>query len=174
MYFMYISPLIGDINVKRQKLAEYTSILEKTKELKTERDTAMDAYNNISQDDVNKLNKIIPDKFDEVLFLNDMSNLASQNGITVRQFKVDTGSTDSQNGGGSDTANHLYRTITIDVRLTGQYGQFMKFLKDIENSLQLVDVMNLSINGSTGGVILQKPSDNNLQYTLVINTYSLK
>ncbi len=170
MYFLYISPMLGDIDERRGKLAEYRSALEQTKELKIQRDAAISAYNNIGETDIARLNKIIPEKFEGVLFVNDINAIASRNGIKMSEFKTNETQTPSRNTSTVETNGKSYKVVTVSLKLTGQYDQFIKFLKEIESSLQLIDVNTLSI--ASGKV--QKATDNNLDYSVEINTYSLK
>ena len=64
MYFMYISPTWAKDQTLMAQKAEYTNVLDKIKELTAERDKAIAEYNSISPEDIDKLNKLIPAKFD--------------------------------------------------------------------------------------------------------------
>jgi len=63
-----------------------------------------------------------------------------------------------------------YKTAIVTFRLIGQYDKFIKFLTDVESSLRLIDVTKLSIK-TVGG---QRATDDSLEYSLEMNTYSLK
>jgi Tfp pilus assembly protein PilO len=169
IYFLYISPTLGDIDERRGKLAEYRNALEQTKELKIQRDAAITASNNISEADLNRLNKIIPGKFDGVLFVNDISAMAARNGVKMSNFKTSETAPATRNV--DEIAEEKpFKVVSVSFKLTGQYDQFIKFLKELESSLQLIDVISLNI---TSGKV-EKASDNNLDYDIEINTYSLK
>ncbi len=169
MYFMYISPMISDISIERAKKAEYTRVLSSTKELKDKRDSLTASYNEISQENLALLNKIIPTDFDSAVFANDVSSIASRNGITVMDLKVDVARTRERNLADDGTASN-YRIVTTNMRVSGPYDRFVSFLKDLESSLQLIDVVNLNITSTTG----QRPTDLKFEYKLEINTYSLQ
>ncbi|OHB09985.1 MAG: hypothetical protein A3H52_01070 [Candidatus Zambryskibacteria bacterium RIFCSPLOWO2_02_FULL_39_26] len=169
LYFLYISPTITDVQALRDQKAEYTNVLEKVQEIKEMRDAVSATYNNIPSADLNRLSKIVPERFNSTLLANDLNNLASKNGIVIKSFKESTSNT----SGGAVVAsqeNPAYKTNVITISLIGQYRQFMNFLAELETSLQLVDVTSLAMNSSAG----QKPTDNQFQYTLEINVYSLR
>jgi Tfp pilus assembly protein PilO len=169
IYFLYISPTLGDIDERRAKLSEYRNALEQTKELKIQRDAAITASNNISEADLNRLNKIIPGEFDGVLFVNDLNTIATRNGVKMSNFQTSESDPATRNVD-EIVEEKPYKIIKVSFKLTGQYDQFIKFMKEIESSLQLIDVNSLSI--SSGKV--EKATDNNLDYALEISTYSLK
>ncbi len=173
-YYMYISPMWSDVDSLIAKKAEYENVLLKTKEIAQERDAAIASYNSIPQEDLDKLNKIVPETFNEAFVANTISSLAAKYGMSLSEFsanlpvtqeRTDENSTDTTND------NKLYKTETIKLKLKGQFGQFTNFLNDLESSLHLMDIKNIVISANSGG---KNPSDLNMEYDLDINTYSLK
>lgn len=170
MYFMYISPTWAEIGTLTARKAQYTNVLDKVKELTAERDAAITAYNNIPADDIARLSKIVPSKFDPVLFVNDVNNLALKYGLNMKEFNTNLANTSSRDVVSEDT--RPYKTITVSLKVTGPYSQFIKFLKDVESSLHLMDVVNLSVTANVGTG--KNPVDSNPEYSLEIHTYSLE
>lgn len=168
MYFMYISPTIADIQIKREKKSEYTNVLEKVRELKEQRDSLSTTYNSIPIADLEMLNKIIPTKFDPVYFSNDINAMSSKYGMAIREVRIEyppsAGIIDAQVG------EKNYKTIKVQMVLGGRYEQFLSFLKDLETSLRLIDVVDLNV--TAGGYT--RGQDINLDYTLEVQTYSLQ
>src|SRR3990167_2596777 len=78
LYFLYISPTITDVQALRDQKAEYTNVLEKVQEIKEMRDAVSATYNNIPSADLNRLSKIVPERFNSTLLANDLNNLASK------------------------------------------------------------------------------------------------
>ena len=170
-YFFYVRPALGQITALMAKRAEYQSILEKVRELKAERDTILTEYNNISEDSLARLNKIIPKKFDPVLFANDLNGMASRYGMFVKDLKssiVDANTIDAAVA--EPTANESYKTMSVIFKVSGQFEQFIKFLKDLESNLELVDVVDLSIRQAG----LDKTTENLEDYVVGVKTYSLE
>ncbi|MCX6702235.1 MAG: hypothetical protein NTX96_03535 [Candidatus Zambryskibacteria bacterium] len=169
-YFIYISPTVSEVKGLSLKKANYDEVLLKSKELKDKRDAVLIDYNNISNADIDKLNKIIPEIFNSVLFANDVNAMASGNNLVVKDFKIDPQRTEDRDLMINQQKSNPYKTTIITFRLVGQYGQFVKFLTALESNLRLIDVVNLSIK-TIGG---QKSTDNSLEYLLEMNTYSLR
>ena len=170
MYFIYISPSVSEVKALSLKKANYDEVLLKSRELKAQRDDVLIDYNNISLANINKLNKIIPEIFNSVLFANDVNALASRNNLVVKDFKVDPQRTEDRELMLSQQNKNPYKTTVVTFRLVGQYGQFVRFLVDIESNLRIADVTKLSIR-TVGG---QRSTDNSLEYLLEINTFSLR
>src|SRR3989344_3928771 len=144
-YFLYISPNLLEINDLKMQRDQYLDVLDKTKELKVSRDAALADYNNISIDDINRLNKIVPKEFNAVFFANDLSAMASRHGLIIKKFDVAKSVSDSIDPSLVSDSKSFYKTNTISLDLSGGYEQFVQFLKDLEVSLQLSDVGKLSI-----------------------------
>jgi Tfp pilus assembly protein PilO len=170
MYFVYISPAVSEVKSLSLKKASYDNVLLKSKEVVAKRDEIFVEYNNIPKDSIDKLNKIVPETFNSVLFANDINAMASSNGLAVKDFKVNPQRTEDRDTMTNQQAVNPYITTVVTFRLVGQYSQFIKFLTDIESSLRLLDVVNLSVK-TLGG---QKSTDDSLEYLLEINTYSLR
>ena len=90
--------------------------------------------------------------------------------MSIKEFKTDLSKPASRDAPNTEVGAEKYKTIITTFRLSGQYGEFLKFLKDLELSLHLVDVVGLSMKPSQG----TKLGDTALEYSLSIQTYSLK
>ncbi len=170
MYFMYISPILADISVEKAKKAEYANVLLRTKELKEKRDILNDSYNSISPDNLALLDKVMPSKFESTVFANDITGIAYRNGLLVNDLRTDALRTQERNSEVEPGAVDVYRTVKTSMRVTGSYENFIRFLRDVEKSLQLIDVSNLSITTVSG----TRPTEIIFNYSLEINTYSLQ
>ncbi|HEY4509207.1 MAG TPA: type 4a pilus biogenesis protein PilO [Candidatus Paceibacterota bacterium] len=170
IYFAYTSPAINDVQVLSSKKSEQSDILLKTRELALKRDAILSDYNNIPSSDIDKLNKIIPDSFNSVLFINDVNSMASYNGLAAKEFKIDDPKTEGREAIVTKTKVEAYKTTIVTLRLQGQYFRFIKFVSDLESSLRLVDVKSISIKS----VEAQGSVSGSLEYLLEMNVYSLR
>jgi hypothetical protein len=172
MYFMYITPVTLEVKTLLAEKARYDDLLEKTQEIVEIRNSVLNDYNSISEDQKARLSKIVPETFTPVLFMNDLTSLAGKYNLGIADFK--TAEPDDTTAGQiaivDPTAQQKYKANKVSFKVSGQYTQFVKFLTDLETSLELVDVTGLSItSGTTNGAI----KDGVLDYTVELNTYSL-
>jgi Tfp pilus assembly protein PilO len=168
MYFLYISPLWTEVSDLQSKKTNYDNVLSKIDELKAERDGALNAYASISPDDLAKLEKIVPQSFDSVKFLNDMGVASSRYGLSMDTFDSNASRVEEERTVNSQP-NGGFKTNSVNIRVMGTLPQFINFLKELESSLKIIDVTTLNIVpvASTKGI-------NNLQYTLGLTMYSLQ
>lgn len=169
MYFVYISPTISDIKVKNIKKSEYENVISKVQEIKKMRETLSTRYNNITPENMDMLNKIIPEKFDSVVFAHNLNSMSSKYGMLIRDVKVNY-SAPRGDVAEAQIAEKNYKTISAKVRLSGKYDQFLSFLKDLESSLGLMDVVDLNVRTLSN----RRGEEANLDYNLEIHTYALQ
>jgi Tfp pilus assembly protein PilO len=145
--------------------AEYRQILNKSKELQKIRKDLEDKYKSIKKEDLDKLNKMIPDTVDNVRLILDIDNIAKKRGMRVQNPSVEmSGSTDkSKKGTLSDSKP--YGSITMSFDVSASYEDFLAFMKDLEESLRLVDVTQLSIKSTKEDIY---------NYNVTIQTYWLR
>ncbi len=164
---MYIVPTAGQVKVLVAEKSRYDEILTKTKELSTLRDSKLVDYNNIPAEELDRLNKVVPENFNSVLFINDLNSLAAKYKLAVVDFQTNSSNINTNDVTIHDPESNKYKINTLKLTLSGQYADFVKFLSNLETGLQLVDVSNLD-------VLSGSKTDGSLDYSLEIRTYSLK
>lgn len=168
IYFYYISPTIGEVKALSMKNDEYNGILLKAQELAAKRDAILNEYNSIPQADLDKLSKIIPADFNSTLFVNDLNNLAVQNGLSVKNMKyTELGAGDS---GVIDGTLPPFKTYIVQLSVKGPFLQFIKFLNALETNIRLIDVNTLSIRYAKD----EKATVDSSEYSLEVNVYALR
>ena len=153
------------------KKTQYTNVLNQANNIKSKRDQILFQYSGISPQDIERINKIIPAEFNSISFAYDLNSIASGYGLTIREFRTAEG---GSNGGVVTLSENQYKTTAVSISLFGSYAKFIRFLNDIESSLRLVDVVGLSINQPTVNGTNTKNTVDSLEYTLTLNTYSLR
>ncbi len=166
-YYVYLSPAYTEIQALTAKRDQYTGVLEKAKEIGAKRDAILTSYNSIAPDDLDRLKKAIPEKFNPVVFAKYVSGSAAKYGMAVKDVKItyldiDTGQEVAT------SAESSYKTMSVGFSVKGTYDQFTKMLKDLESGLYLVDVtsLTLSSDAKTSGA-------STYNYTVEVHTYSL-
>lgn len=169
MYLLYIRPTAVEVKSLSATKSEYANVLVKSKELKDQRDLTLTQYNSIPEEEVARLNKVLPEKFDPVIFANDITALARTHQVSLGSIGTANTKTEGRDGvvvpqGGA------YKTNVVTLAVTGTYAQFIDFLEALESSLRLIDVVGLSVRslGDSG------TARNSLEYSVELNTYSLR
>jgi Tfp pilus assembly protein PilO len=119
----------------------------------------------ISQADLEKLNKFIPSHIDSVNLLIDINNIASKQGMIIKNVKVrsasDLANTDTTKTTGQSKILPTYMSFSV----SGNYQALTSFLSDLSNSLRVIDPVSLSFAVDEKGLN---------QYNFEIKTYWVK
>jgi hypothetical protein len=119
-----------------------------------------------------KLEKILPDTVDNVRLILDINNIAdnatTNYGIILRGISVsgDLESLSEQNSRVVDRTSKKYGVINLSFSFTAPYGTFKAFMKDLENSLRLVDIKDFTVTGSDVSDVYN--------YSVSLDTYWLR
>jgi hypothetical protein len=175
-YFVYIKPMVVEVKVLGAQKKEYTNLLNTVQEIKEKRDAVLQDYNSLSPEEISRLNKIIPDTFNSVLLLNNLNGIAQRHNVVIKDYKAN----DSDMGGGvviDGTGDAVFKTSTINLKVIAQYSDFLSFMKELESSLTLMDIIKLSIDKglatpTTQGKVVQNSAS--MDYVLEAKVYSLK
>ena len=162
LFFSYVDPSYKEIKDLKEVDSQYDEALNKSKELREVRDELLSKYNTFDTEDVEKLEKLLPDHFDNVRLIMDIDNIASRYNVLIRKVDVIAGDS-SENALGKNTDG--FNTMSLDFVIEASYEDFQKFLEDLTNSLRLVDVVDLSFQSSNLSLY---------RYKLNIKTYWLK
>ena len=160
LFFAWINPLYqgnhvdskgktDNIITLQATTASYDKTLTNQLALKNKVDNLTQIKSSVSDVDTNRLAKMLPSSVDNVRLIVEMEDIVKKysplgfKGISVS--KADTV---------SDTivANpEQYNSININFTVTMAYGDFVNFLKDLEDNVRLVDINSVSFNANDLG-----------------------
>lgn len=118
------------------------------------------AYNTISDEDRIKLERILPTERDAVRLIIYLNNVARASGVSLEDITVpDVAPTPEGDSSGAPVG---YQPVDVAFKFTGSYGQLTAFLTELERSLRIFDIAELSFVVPEKGL----PS-----YSLSVRTY---
>ncbi len=184
IFFLLIDPNYKQIQVLQVEVAENNKTLDIAKKLSARRDDLRSKFNQISQDEKSQLEKLLPDTVDNVRLIIDINNIAEQFGIVIRDISINseeeagTKSSTIRSQGSSfegvieensiqyvDTSK--IGVISFSFSVSAKYEVFLEFLKQLEESLRIVDIRNIEINRNTSDGVFY-------DYNVTLDTYWLK
>jgi Tfp pilus assembly protein PilO len=157
--FSYIEPTYsGTIADKRASIARSDQVLAAAAAFQEKEDALNAAKNEIPEADLARLETLLPRSVDNVALILDLTALAARSGVTLSDINVLPV---------SETAEGQGTLGTVDLNLTaaGSYSAFRNFLKGIEKSARILDVVRLVVNNSETGVY---------RYTVSLRLYWLR
>ena len=186
IFFIYIDPTYTHVKVLLAQESQYDEALSRAKELQGVRDQLLVRYNTFSQNDLTRLQKLLPDHVDNVRLILDLDSMASRYGMRVRNVSVDTGNS----GAGQKTTrtapaqgaiapgsplavssqqlgstSQTYESVVLSFSVSGSYDTFRQYLGDLEKSLRIADVTGITFVPNETGIY---------DFTIRLKTYWLK
>ena len=112
------------------------------------------------------LKKVVPEYFDGENLVSVINNIALSHNMRLFEVSIIK---DTVRANDPNKASSPYQTKEISFVLKGDYKSFILSLQDIEKSMLLMDLKNISIKRD------QKSSDqNSLDFEVKFNTYSIR
>lgn len=163
LFFGYIDPIYQNIKEVRAEEKTFNEALNQSRELQEIRDALLSRYNTFSQQDLDRLEKLLPDHIDNVRLILDIDSIASKYNMRTRNVTVsDAGSEDPSAIGSSQSA---VGSVILSFSVAATYDNFIRFMKDLESSLRIVDLVGLSFGVTEGDAF---------NFDISIKTYWLK
>lgn len=173
LFFMYTKPSYDGIRESQSQIAQYDQALDKAAQLQQIKQSLLAHYNAFNRDDILRLETLLPDHVDNIGLILDLNNLAARHGMALENVDVsDAGVAVS----GADSATigatpKAYDSLTLHFTTHSTYSTFEQFLKDLEASLRILDLVSLTITKDSGGTVSNSPV---YQYQITFRTYWLK
>lgn len=166
LVFGFVRPGVASIHSLVNEKKSYDDTLTKSKELRDIRTKLTDIYNTFPVENIDRLNKMVPNNIDNVQLVMDLNSIASKHGMIIRNVVVNTGpETDEVKKKLIGSSSKKYGSVTLNFSVTASYESFKAFLKDLRDSLRLVDVVDISF--SSEEIDLYK-------FDLAVKTYWIK
>ncbi|MCA9352060.1 type 4a pilus biogenesis protein PilO [Patescibacteria group bacterium] len=168
VFVLVVQPQYTEIKAMQAKGTELEDVLDNARTLQSVRDSLLEKRNAITNSDVRRLEKLIPESADNVKLILEFEQIADRYDLSIQAAtttKEEEG--DSQQVQSFDIETKDYGIITLDFSINGGYSEFISFLKDIEKNLRITDIRSFSITPPSG-------FDTNYSYNISVDTYWLK
>ncbi len=145
---------------------EYIQALNNSNKIREKRNSLSQRKAQISPEQISDLERLLPDNIDNIKLVIDIKNIASkpENGnLTLSGIKLNTAPVGDSKKIGTD--NGKTGNVTLSFNTVSSYDNFYKFLSDLEKSLRLVDIVDLSVTSSDTGLY---------NFSVTLKTYWLK
>jgi Tfp pilus assembly protein PilO len=167
LFFGYVNPTYTGAKAIAAENDSYNSALDTAKSLVQQRDQLLAKRQTFSADDIQKLQRLLPDNVDNIRLIIDINNIAARHNLTLKNVVL--GSVSSASAPRSDTAvgssGDPVGSVELGFAVTASYDNFRAFLADLEHSLRILDVEKLEFKNAAA-------TDSN-DYTFTIRTYWL-
>jgi len=173
IFFVVIDPQYERIKELKFEREDNEATLRLAKELERKRVQLHEEFNQISEEDKEQLQKLIPDTVDNVRLILDINNISETFGIAIRDISIESESSAEGDQTDDFVDNSVIDntssvgTITLGFSVSATYDTFKALMEDLENSLRVVDIRTLSIGGAGTENIFY-------DFEVVLDTYWLR
>lgn len=172
LFMMYTNSTYEGVGPLKASLNSYQEALAQSQEVLNLRNKLLDERNNLPQDSMQRLDRLLPGSIDPIRTIISVNDVAVRHNMQVGRITLEgeDGSANSTTGGetagvslGSDGISLGVMTLSFSVK--AGYADFRGFLFDLERSLRLMDVIKIAFTASG------EQSD---EYTVTVKTYWIK
>src|SRR3989344_518415 len=168
LFYLHIDPRYQDVKALSDEKSQYVQALTKAGELKNVATELLGKYNNISQDNLLKLEKLVPDTLNTVKLVADINAIAGKYGIALEGIRVTEKTSDSAQQVETGENSPKYNTATVSFSFSATYENLTLFLTDLEKSLQIVDIKSVDFDSDV------ENTNASYDYSVSFQTYWLK
>jgi len=163
VFFGFIDTTYKEIKVMQAEERLFSEALDNSKELQAIRDDLLATYNSFSSEDIERLEKLLPNNVDNVRLIRDIDGIAAKYGMSLRNVGLSIGNGESSDSIGA--GENVQGSLILDFSVVAPYRVFLSFLQDLEKSLRLVDVVQVGFSSADKDFY---------EYDVAIRTYWLK
>lgn len=169
IFTMWTRPLWDEIqNLRGEKNAAQAAV-EHLYSLRQIRDSLLSDYNTISRDDLKRLNSFLPASAERGNLLIEFENIAKAHNVILRRVDIavaePAGAQSRPNAAGQAKTKGAAEETPFTLTVSASYDSFIAFLSDLEKSLRLIDIDEISFSAAEKGTY---------DFSLKAHTYWLK
>ncbi|MCA9353563.1 hypothetical protein KC842_01695 [Candidatus Nomurabacteria bacterium] len=179
----FTRPMYEEIKTMKVEALAYDEALQNARELQEIRDALAEKYSNFNDSDLDRVEKLLPDNVDSIRLIIEIERIAAQYGMIVKEVSYASPDKEETDANGAPIGkitpaelaylNRDYSESTLSFSTEGSYENFLAFLSDLESSLRVVDVTDVSFSSlyttTQAGVV-----NDSYKYSFSIKTYWLK
>lgn len=148
----FTEPQINEIRKINEEIVDYKETTKKYNDVEKKIEALKAEQGKIALINLDRLDTLVPDMIDTTRILVDVEELARSNRVlfgNVTIGNLESPAPSSKKGtDDAQVGNLIAHDISFEV--IGTYEQFKAFLKDMEGSLSLMEITNLSFTASEG------------------------
>lgn len=166
LFALYTNPAYQHIKTLQAQAGAFDAALDNAQALRAERDKLLSKRNTFQTDNLQKLERALPDNVDNIRLIIDINNIAARHNLSLKNVALGSVS-DSKNSRSSlavGSSGESIGSVDVGFGVTATYDEFLAFLYDLEHSLRIVDVERISFKSGAG---------DRYDYALTIRTYWL-
>lgn len=174
-FVLIVQPQYKEIQELQAKSSELEEVLSNARRLQSLRDGLLERRNQLSDADMARLAKMVPESVDNVKLILELQSIANQYNLEIETASASKegegegteAGAETEDSGASfvDVDSRDYGIIALTFDISGDYFDFLAFLRDLEQNLRITDVRSLGFSGG---------DDGEYSFQITLETYWLK
>ena len=155
LIFVYVSPTYTEAGKIKAESEIYQQALEKATEVQELKRGLLAKLNDFSGANVERLEKMLPDHIDNIHLVLDLDGMATARGLSLSAVSIqrEGGAVKEKKDAGVALAGAVleqrkYQSVVLEFSVVATYADMLAFMRDIERSLRLVDLVQLKIGSA--------------------------
>jgi len=146
MFFTESKNYFSEIKVLRKQVSSYNETINTAKKVSISIDKTLGEYNAISQENVDRINKMVPSGAESMKLIIQIDDMMRKNGLSLTSIDSKDAIDKKSAPGASKNSNLSAEQILLSMKAQGSYESFHSFVKKLEKSLRLMDVNSVKIS----------------------------
>ena len=146
----------------KDELTKFDDLAKGSTSVVSKRNNLVAKKDRISQEDITRLEKLLPSNIDNIRLIIEIGKIASGRNLIIKNVSIGEGKKNSESIGQNASS---FGTLSLNFSVNASYKNFLDFLKDLENNLRIIDITNISFAATDSGFY---------DFNVGLNTYWLK
>ena len=152
LFYTFTSPQYDKVKALSVTAGDYRTVLANISEIANKRDELLASYEAIPRAEIERLNKALPDGVDTVQLALDLDTIAARYGISVKNVRINTAAANNASLPVLAGYQKSYEKTIVSFSFISNYSNFRLFLSDLEKSLRLMNVREVTFLASENGL----------------------
>ncbi len=173
-FFTFIDPEYKSAQVLNSEKKEFLKKEAQGEEIqKRKRELAKEYADNVSAEDILRLEKLLPNHMDNVELIVDIDRIAKEDSIRIGDISLvrNIKSNKKKTTEIEVVENRNYESVNLSFSFVTKYDNFKRFMENLRKSLRLLDVTSIEF---TKQELKDGQSTDNFRFNVVVRTYWLK
>lgn len=144
VFFGLTIPALNTIKADSTKSAMMSTAITKFENLEKKRNEVVSKYSSVSNEDSRKLNVALPAQITAVNLVAQIDDMVKARGMVLKRIDIEDTKTSPKKALIKSGEVQKYNTATIVFSVSGSYEVFLSLLSDLEKSLQIIDIKDIS------------------------------
>ncbi|MEK7461487.1 MAG: type 4a pilus biogenesis protein PilO [Patescibacteria group bacterium] len=165
LFYTFTNGQYQEVKMLHALSSEYKNVLQNVAAIVELRDRLHAAYETLPVEEIERINKVLPDNIDTVRLAMDLDSMASRYSISLDSIKVEEEIAEGADLVVLPEQTKVYKKALVSLEFVSSYANFIRLLPDIEKSLRIMDIKSVSFKANESGLY---------EYKVAVETYWLK